>query len=297
MPLSAELGRFLRSRRGRVDPSSAGIVGTQRRRTPGLRREEVATLAGVSVSWYTWLEQGRQVQPSKEVLGALARTLQLSASETAYLFVLADLVPPQSPPAPWDPATPAVAGYDSTGLLGALVPSPAYGLDNDWFIVAWNEPMRTLYPQLETLDHEHRHLLRILCDEPAAQGLIADCDAETLRVLSQIRMTLAEMGAHDALEQVVADVRARHPRVDRWWSEYEVGNFEDHERAFLHPDAGPLRFRQVQMRPDGNGLDGAAVDRVVIHLPIPGDDSTARLAAVGVSPVNINSAVRCGEAP
>lgn len=278
MPLSAELGRFLRSRRGRVDPASAGISATQRRRTPGLRREEVATLAGVSLSWYTWLEQGRQVQPSKEVLGALARTLQLTAPETAYLFVLADLTPPQPPADPNRKPAVAEPGQDPTGLLDALAPSPAYGLDQDWFIVAWNRPMLTLYPQLATLDHEQRHLLRILCDEPAAQRLIASCKAEALRVLSQIRMDLADADAHGRLDAIVADIRTRHPHVDRWWNEYEVGDFEDHERTFLHPVAGRLRFRQVQLRTEGNDNTRSAIRRVVVHLPLAGDDSTQRLS-------------------
>lgn len=141
---AAELGAFLRSRRGRVDPTSRGFPGT-RRRTSGLRREELATLAGVTVSWLTKLEQGQAHAVSSEVLDALARALDLNEAERVHLFALAGYRTGE-PSGGHAHVTPALRA-----LLDELEPNPAYLLDRNWNIVAWNDAELRLFPRLEAV--------------------------------------------------------------------------------------------------------------------------------------------------
>src|SRR5690606_11582000 len=148
-----ELGAFLRSRRERRRPEAVGLPVGDRRRTPGLRREEVAMLAGMSVTWYTWLEQGRNVQPSRQVLGSLADVLGLDDVETAHLFRLAGEVPPRV-----GPASAAVADHEQA-MLDRLDPNPALLLDRRLDVVAWNRGAVVLYGDLASLDADRRNIL------------------------------------------------------------------------------------------------------------------------------------------
>src|SRR5689334_16261827 len=151
---AGELGEFLKSRRARVDPTTAGF-STERRRTPGLRREELASLAGVTVSWLTKLEQGSAHSVSADVLGALARGLHLTDAERAHLFHLAGY---RVDGAAGDAeVTPALRV-----LLDELEPNPAYLLDRCWNIVAWNDAEARLFPPLATSRHDRPNLLKLV---------------------------------------------------------------------------------------------------------------------------------------
>src|SRR5262252_5726947 len=133
------LGAFLMARRARIGPAALGLPEAGRRRTPGLRREEVAQLAGLSVTWYTWIEQGRDVSVSPTALARLARALRLTAAERTYLFDLAGKRDPAAPAAP-------VASEIPAGLAEAVVAiaAPAYVLDRQWNAIAWNPPASRL---------------------------------------------------------------------------------------------------------------------------------------------------------
>src|SRR3984893_12738946 len=135
-----ESGDFLRSRRERLAPASVGLPNGFRRRTPGLRREEVALLAGVGTTWYTWLEQGRDVRPSTEVLSALADALRLDSAERRHLFVLNDRPPPEP-----RPAGPERVGEPLRRMLESLTGQPAYVLGRRWDVLAWNRAAEVLF--------------------------------------------------------------------------------------------------------------------------------------------------------
>src|SRR5262249_34253873 len=148
----AELANFLRAHRARILPAQLGLPARARRRTPGLRREEVAELIGVGVTWYTWLEQGRDIRVSVEVLETLARVLQLSADERAYLFGLARRPLPASP-LDINPVRPVLET-----LLTALEPYPANVRDDRWYVLAWNRA-ESLIADWATLPPAQRHVV------------------------------------------------------------------------------------------------------------------------------------------
>ncbi len=194
-----DLSEFLKARRAGLTPGDVGLPPGQRRRTTGLRREEVAVLADVSVSWYTWLEQGRPIKASAEVLDALARALRLDAVERDHLFALAGH-PQRVPIRPGSTAaSPAVRR-----LLDALAPAPAYLLGARWDLIAWNAPFALLFPAVLELDVEDRNLVWIVFANADARALIGDWEHEARRVLSQFRAEIVPWRDDPAVVRLVA---------------------------------------------------------------------------------------------
>ncbi len=265
-----DLAEFLRGRRAAIEPTTVGLEPGPRRRTAGLRREEVALLAGVSVSWYTWLEQGRPINVSVDVLDALARALRLDAAEREHLFRLAghvtqSLVPAErTGPPPWAPA-----------FLAALDPAPAYLLGPRWEFLAWNRAQQALYPQITERRDIECNLVWVVFAEPGARRIIVDWHEEARRVLSQFRADVTPWRDDPAVRALVDDLVERSETFADWWPRHDVAGFATRTRRYAHPSAGELTFDYQVMVPAGE------VDlRLVVQLPVPGDDSCARLAAI-----------------
>lgn len=263
-----ELAQFLRSRRASLRPESVGLPNGGRRRTPGLRREEVALLAGVSVSWYTWLEQGRPIRASRDVLQAIARTLQLTPTEHAHLLALAER--DDAPPAD----EPDDAPDQLVRLIDAMAPAPAYVLGPRWEFLAWNRPQSLLFPAIENLPPAERNLLWIVFATDEARRLIVDWPTESQRMLTQFRAATDRRRDDVALTDLVERLRRVSPDFAAGWDRHDVAPFETRLRRYRHPRAGLLVFEYQLLVP----AEFAHL-RVVVQLPVPGDDSTQRLAA------------------
>jgi transcriptional regulator with XRE-family HTH domain len=237
-----ELGDFIRARREGLAPASAGLIGSARRRTPGLRREEVAQLAGLSTTWYTWIEQGREVSMSPPALARLASALRLGRAERAYLFELADKRDPQPGDGGADDLPPA-----ALACLNAIA-APAYILDRSWNARGWNAAAERLFTGWldQTAEHDtDRNLLRFIFLEPAARSLICDWEARARRVVAEFR---AHAGAHlddRALHDLVDDLRRHSLDFARLWDQHGVLGREGGERTFNHPRDGFLQYEQV----------------------------------------------------
>jgi transcriptional regulator with XRE-family HTH domain len=270
MSRRADLSEFLRARRNALRPQDVGLEPGARRRTAGLRREEVALLAGVSVSWYTWLEQGRPINASLDVLDSLARVLRLDPVEREHLLMLAGL-PARRPLTPGRHEVPASIAR----LLTVLEPSPAYVMGPRWDFLAWNEPLERLYPPIAQLSDEERNLVWAIFTDPSLRELIVGWEGEARRVLSQFRAEIVAIADDPAVESLVARLREASPEFAEWWPRHDVAGFETHRRTFDHPKAGTLVFQQQQLVPAGE-----PDLRVVVHLPIDDDDSAARLASL-----------------
>jgi transcriptional regulator with XRE-family HTH domain len=231
---AAELGQFLRSRRARFDAASAGLP-TTRRRIKGMRREELASAAGVTVSWLAKLEQGHANSVSADVLAALARALGLSDAERAHLFALAGYRAESAAVEPL--VTPALHK-----LLDELEPNPAYLLDLCWNIVAWNDAEAKLFSPLETWTGDAPNLLRLVFLDAELAQLMADHDEELQRLVSQFRLHCADWPENAAISQLVAELRAESPRFAALWDSKDVSPFATTRRAFQHPVAGRLEL-------------------------------------------------------
>jgi transcriptional regulator with XRE-family HTH domain len=264
----SELGAFLRARREQMPRADHGLPPLPRGRVNGLRREEVSYLCGVSVTWYTWLEQGRQITPSRQVLDAVAATLRLSGAEHEYLLGLAGYAAQQ----PSGPLAVAPAPPHIQRLLDELGDRPAYALAADWSIAGWNAAYASLYPNVASADPEHRNLLWLVFTDPAVRELLDDWEVTSQRFLAEFRAETASRLADAGIQDLVSRLREASPEFREGWDGHPVAGFVSRERVFHHPSAGTLHLEHHQLR---------ASDRpdlqLVIYTPM-NEESRARLA-------------------
>jgi len=260
-----ELAEFLRSRREATRPEQVGLPSARGRRTPGLRREEVALLAGVSLTWYTWLEQGRRINASDDVLLAIGRALRLDAAGLDHLLSLTE-PGTATVDAPTEPPSALVR------LLDSLMPAPAYVLGPRWEFVGWNAAQARLYPRIVELEPPRRNLLWVLFADPATRELIVDWDIHARQALAEFRSATSSVRHDPAMTELIAVLRDESDEFAHWWAEHDVSGFETRLRRFHHPTAGELTFEYQQLTP----AEWPSL-RVVAQLPVPGDDSAERL--------------------
>jgi transcriptional regulator with XRE-family HTH domain len=255
-PRREQLGELLTSRRRALSRTALGLPLTSRRSDRGLSREEVATLAGMSGSWYTWLEQGRDINVSRQVLTAVSRVLDLTAAETEYAFALAER----------DDA-PVVLQHDGVpGHLQRLVdalPFPAFIVAPDWAIAGWNAGYEWLYPRIAALAVEERNLLWLVYTDPQLRDMLPDWERDSRRFLAEFRAESGvRLGApgHRAL---VERLREASDDFREQWAELAVERFASRRRTFIHRDAGELVFEHHRMVPSD-----AADLHVVMYVPV-----------------------------
>lgn len=232
-----QLGEFLRARREALPAPATG-----RRRTPGLRREEVAALSGVSTTWYVWAEQGRDISLSPQALARLAAALRLTPAERAYLFTLAARLDPEAPHEPLNQPLP-----EDLLALPAAISAPAYLLDGCYTGHGWNEPARTLFaPWLESGEP---NLLAYVFLHTSAREFIADWPARAQRLAAEFRAETAHEPDAPARLALVERLTRASPEFARLWHSFTVLAREGGERRFTHPSLGVLRYTQHNFIP------------------------------------------------
>jgi transcriptional regulator with XRE-family HTH domain len=259
-----ELGRFLRARRQGVRPEDVGLpAGTGLRRTPGLRREEIATLAGVSIDYYTRLERGRETRPSPAVVDALARTLLLDADEHEYLKSLAVQAahrapaPPKPPSRTLRPTVPL--------LLETLRPNPAYVVSRTYDILAANPGGGRLHPGLLDWPAKQRNTIRYTFLHPEARDLWPDWEQKARGCVAQLRAVAGSDPDAPDLAGLVGELLVKSPDFGRLWARYEVHRAGAGDRVIRHPLVGTLRLAHETLtlnRTDGHIL--------IVYLAEPG---------------------------
>lgn len=239
MSEGTELGRFLRARRGQIRPRDVGLpAGTGIRRTPGLRREELATLAGVSVDYYTRLERGRETRPSPAVVAALGEVLQLSPDALRRLHELVALAAGQAPaPSPG----PARAVRESVRtLLETLRPSPAYVVSRANDLLAANRPGLRLLPGITDWPPERRNLTRYMFLHPMGRGLYCDWEAMAAHSAAHLRAIAGADPDMPELAQLVGELVLKSPEFARLWERYDVRARGGGRKHFQHPEVGSM---------------------------------------------------------
>ncbi|MBF6320775.1 helix-turn-helix domain-containing protein [Nocardia cyriacigeorgica] len=244
------LAEFLRARRGSIGPGEVGLpIGPRNRRTPGLRREELAALAGVSMDYYTRIEQGRETAPSDAVLGALARALRLSDDEHAHLLALADRTAGRLPRRRPVDAQPVPPGLRL--LLDSVRPSPAYVLNEVNDVVAANVEGLALMPGLGDWQLTQRNTIRYTFRHAAARTLFADWDRVARNCVAQLRS--AEPASPESVATLVAQLSAASTEFDRLWRQHQVGVKRGGETAFRHPLIGEVTLANEVLHHLGSG--------------------------------------------
>jgi transcriptional regulator with XRE-family HTH domain len=251
-----ELGAFLRSRRERMTPECVGLISSPRRRTPGLRREEVAQLAGVGVTWYTWLEQGRDINASAQVLDAIARTLGFDAQERSHLFTLAGTADGNAETrcARLSPAVELV--------LDRFEPYPALAVNARFDILAYNRAWASAFPSVEALPPEEQNCLWLLFTSPQWRRTAVDWDETAARMVAQYRAAMAEHVAEPAWKNLIARLHVASPKFAEMWARHDVRGPENAVKRILHPTAGLLRLEYTYL-----WLDPGLGTRIVTYTP------------------------------
>ena len=227
MSRRADLSEFLRARRNALRPQDVGLEPGARRRTVGLRREEVAQLCGLSVTWYTWIEQGRDVSVSPAALARLARGLRLSRAERGYLFELAGKRDPDRSGAGDDPPDTVLACVDA-------INGPAYILDRTWSARRWNAKESRLFAGWLDAGGEP-NLLRYIFLRPEARSLILDWEPRARRVVAEFRASATNYSDDPEVRRLVDELSLKSTDFERCWATHGVLAREGGERAFKHP--------------------------------------------------------------
>ncbi|GAA0471903.1 DNA-binding protein [Paractinoplanes deccanensis] len=241
-----ELGAFLRTRRARLTPAEAGLVSYGHRRVPGLRREELAQLAGVSHTYYMRLEQGQSRHASASVIEALARALRLSADERAHLFHLAELF---EGPRPAPLAAPRAA---LVRLLNAMPDVPAVLVDRHTTVLAWNPLGRALLAFHET--RPGVNLARLLFLDPHTRDLYPDWHTEACRAVASLRLVAGRHPGDRALTELIGELCVRSDEFARLWADHPVAECVTGHKLLRHPVVGDLTLDfEILQSPDGSG--------------------------------------------
>jgi transcriptional regulator with XRE-family HTH domain len=236
-----ELGDFLRTRRERVSPDQAGLPTTGRRRTPGLRREEVAVLAGVGVTWYTWLEQGRPINASVQVLRGVARALRLDDTDRRHLFRLAGSRTPEAEPAQGDPGL--TAAFQP--VLDQLDPFPACLQTPLFDVVAYNRAYRFLFTDMDLIPPDERNCAVQFFTEPAWRSRYIDGDLVAARMVASMRAAVATDLDAPATAGIVDDLRERSGEFAQLWARHDVLPQQYDTKRLDSPLVGELRLSFV----------------------------------------------------
>jgi transcriptional regulator with XRE-family HTH domain len=263
-----ELGDFLSTRRARLAPEQVGLPHGSRRRTPGLRRAEVAQLAGVSADWYTWLEQGRPIKASAQVLENLVQIFQLDANERKHLFFLAHQQPP--------PEISIKAETVSTSLqyfLDHQGINPAFVSGRGWDIVAWNEAACVVFGDFRLMTIRECNKIWRVFTEPSYRHLFVDWEKDARRMLAQFRASCGRFPGDPRLMELVHDLMLRSPEFQAWWPDHEVHGAQEGQKRLNHPQAGHLMFDRLTFQ----AFDAPDLN-VTVYSPLDETDTATKLA-------------------
>ncbi|WP_298225234.1 helix-turn-helix transcriptional regulator [Acidocella sp.] len=256
------LGNYLKDRRARLDPTAFGFT-LARRRTPGLRREEVAQRANVSATWYTWLEQGRGGAPSADVLDRIARAMMLTDVEREHLFLLGLGRPPEVRYHAPEGITPRLQR-----VLDTLGHSPAFIRTATWDVIAWNKAAAAVMTDYSTLPDGQRNVLRMMFRDSRVRAAQSNWESVARYVVASFRADVARAGAARNVQSLVDELCATSPEFAAMWRDNDVQGHGDGLKVLHHPIAGPL-----SMEFSGFAVDGRPDLTMVIYNPVTQTDA------------------------
>lgn len=265
-----ELADFLKTRREKISPSQVGLSSGTRRRTPGLRREEVAQLAGIGLTWYTWLEQGRHIRVSSQVLESLSRILLLDKQERIHLYLLANQPIPTDIPGYQGQVSPILQH-----VLDSLALCPSFVADQRWNVIAWNKAACLVLGDFCKMNASQRNVVWAMFTEDYFKGLYINWDLHAKSLLGRFRSTCGKYIKDSWLNQFIEDLKMESPEFSLWWPLHEIQNDSGVYKQLNHPVAGTLEFESSSFDvPDNSGL------KLFVHVPSPGTDTTGKMKSL-----------------
>ena len=265
-----ELSDFLRNRRGRIAPSDVGLPATNRRRTPGLRREEVAQLAGVSATWYTWLEQKRAIGVSSGVLENLARVLRLDPAERMQLFQLALRQPVLDSRSRPETVSPLIRR-----LLDRTDPIPAFVIGRRWDVLAWNRAAVGFFFDFEQVPANERNMLWLIFTNSALRSLLVDWRSRCQDTLARFRADYGRHAGDAHFVQLVERLKSVSPEFAQWWPRHDILPMTEGRNAYDHPQVGRMIVENTMF----SVVDNPEL-RLVVFLAAAASNSIAKMKKV-----------------
>ena len=262
-----ELGNFLKTRRAKILPSQVGLSAATRRRIPGLRREEVAQLAGISITWYTWLEQGRSIHVSTQVIESLSKVLLLDKQERIHLYLLAN-----------QPLPPDIPGYQGAAspilqhVLDSLIYSPSLVTDQRWNVIAWNKAARLIFGEFSEMNVRERNIVWAMFTDKKHKQLFVDWSMHAKDLLGRFRATCGRYIEDAWLTQFIDDLKMQSAEFNLWWPLHEIESNSEKCKQLNHPSAGILNFEVSNFDvSDSSGL------KMIVHTPLSGTDTADKM--------------------
>jgi transcriptional regulator with XRE-family HTH domain len=266
-----EIADFLKTRRMRRQPEELGLPRGRRRRTPGLRREEVAAAAGVSAEWYTWLEQARDVQPSAQVLTRIAEALRLEPHETRHLLTLGGYAVPAS----GADVPPAVSvSLRLQRLIDQIEFGPAWVFGERWDILAWNRAASVIHGDLAGLQGIERNALYQLFLGDRLRATLVDWDRHGRNCVAKLRASYARRVDDPWFNELVTLLRSRSEEFERWWNENDILVFQEGVKHYEHPEEGRLVFDFSVLDVMDERMSSL---RLIAYVPAPGTGTREKM--------------------
>lgn len=262
-----ELGDFLKNRRSRISPSQVGFQKGLKRRTLGLRREEVASLAGIGLTWYTWLEQGRDIKVSSSVLESLSRVLLLDKQEVIHLYTLAGQVPPTEVPLGDVIISPILQN-----VLDNLLLSPAFIMDTRWNIISWNKAATVVFGDFNKINKCERNMVWMMFNNDDYKSLFIDWEFHAKGMLARFCSTTAKYMEDPWLIEFIKNLKKINFQFNLWWSNYEVQTQSGFHKKLKHPIAGTMVFEFVSF-----DVSDSPNLKLIINNPLSGTDTDIKV--------------------
>jgi transcriptional regulator with XRE-family HTH domain len=266
-PRREELADFLRTRREAIRPEEVGLAGGGRRRTPGLRREEVSQLAGVGTTWYTWLEQGRDVRASASVLEAIAGALQLTPAERAHLILLGRGEQVSPVKAPKEKVHPTVKK-----LVEGLGPNPGAIIGRRYDFLVWNDAHAAVFGDPGEMPDGRRNMLWSVFTDPARRTLHVDWNQGARRLVARFRAQAARYVGDPDFENLISALQEASPEFREWWDLHEVASSGVGRKVLEHPKVGKLVFEHAVFRPEES-----PEHRFIVYSAVPDANTPQKL--------------------
>lgn len=265
-----ELADFLKTRRAKILPSQAGLSSAARRRTPGLRREEVAQLAGIGITWYTWLEQGRPIHVSAQVIESLSRVLLLNKQERIHLHLLANQPLPADIPGQQETVSPILQH-----VLDSLTFCPSMITDQRWNVIAWNRAACLIFGDFSDMNVRERNMVWAMFTGDKYRELYIDWELHAKSLLGRFRSTCGKYIEDSWLAQFIEELKIQSTEFNSWWPLHEIQNDSGVYKKMNHPLVGILDFESSSFDvPDHSGL------KLFVHVPLPGTDTAGKMESL-----------------
>jgi transcriptional regulator with XRE-family HTH domain len=273
-----QIADFLKTRRMRRQPEELGLPRGRRRRTPGLRREEVASAAGVSAEWYTWLEQARDVHPSAHVLTRIADALRLEPHEARHLLTLGGYAVPASSREPLHEVS---VSLRLQRLIDQMDFGPAWVFGERWDILAWNRAATVIHGELHTLQGIERNALYQIFLGERMRSILVDWEQHARRCVAKLRSAYASRVDDPWFNELVTLLRTRSEQFERWWNENHLETIQEGVKYYEHPEAGRLVFDYSVLDVLDERMSSL---RLIAYVPAPGTGTREKMEKLLAAP-------------